>query len=213
MSDLRASHGWRNRVAARTAGAYITSVAGGPAQPGTEGEYVDPMHSLVHAAVADQPLEEVLHLITLLEQSPKYAQAAVDALRAIGVDRSVEDVTRLMALLHRAPLEPHCGEAAVRAAAGWPVQELVQLIGRLAEDQDAPVRASGPAADQPTTPAGAGPEATGRVPTDTHEPEQPGDRPARRRRPRPPRTAPRRAELPLWPRLFAAAALAGCGLS
>ncbi|MYS74687.1 hypothetical protein GTY88_30335, partial [Streptomyces sp. SID5926] len=42
--------------------------------------------------------------------------------------------TRLMALLHRTPLEPHCGQAAVRAAAtGRPVEELVELIGRLAE--------------------------------------------------------------------------------
>lgn len=47
----------------------------------------------------------------------------------------MEDVTRLMELLHRTPLEPHCGQEAVRAAAtGRPVEELVQLIGRLAED-------------------------------------------------------------------------------
>ncbi|MBK3562237.1 hypothetical protein [Streptomyces sp. MBT62] len=212
----------------------------------TEGEYVDPMHSLVHAAVTDRPLEEVLQLITLLEQSPKYAQATVDALRAIGVDRSVEDVTRLvtlltqpprnrdsadetiraaaegrpveevtrlMALLHRAPLEPHCGEEAVRAAAGRPVEELVQLIGRLAEEQDPPVQASGTAADRSTVPADVRSETTGPVPASTHEPEHPGDRPARRRRPRPSPTPARRAELPVWPRLFAAAALLLCGLS
>ncbi|MEV0736623.1 hypothetical protein AB0I51_11740 [Streptomyces sp. NPDC050549] len=204
------------------------------------------LHSLVHAAVTDRPLEEVLQLITLLEQSPKYAQATVDALRAIGVDRSVEDVTRLvtlltqpprhpdsadetiraaaesrsvedvtrlMALLHRAPLEPHCGEEAVRAAAGRPVEELAQLIGRLAEEQDTPVLASGAAAIPSTAPAGTGPEETVRASADTREPEQPGDRPASRRRPRPPGTTPRRAELPLWPRLFAAAALVLCGLS
>ncbi len=48
----------------------------------------------------------------------------------------MEDVTRLMALLHRTPLEPHCGQEAVRAAAtGRPVEELVQLIGRLAEER------------------------------------------------------------------------------
>jgi len=212
----------------------------------TEGEYVDPMHSLVHAAVTDRPLEEVLQLITLLEQSPKYAQATVDALRAIGVDRSVEDVTRLvtlltqpprhldsadetiraaaesrpveevtrlMALLHRAPLEPHCGEEAVRAAAGRPVEELVQLIGRLAEEQDPPVQASGTAADRSTVPADVRSETTGPVPASAREPEHPGDRPARQRRPRPSPTAARRAELPVWPRLFAAAALLLCGLS
>jgi hypothetical protein len=218
----------------------------GAAQPGPEGEYVDPLHSLVRAAVADRPLEDVLQLITLLEQSPKYAQATVDALRAIGVDRSVEDVTRLvtlltrpprhpdcadetiraaaecrpvedvtrlMALLHRTPLEPHCGEEAVRAAAGRPVEELVQLIGRLAEEQDTPVQASAAATDGATATTARSGEAAGRVPAGTHEPEQTGDRPARRRRPRPPRTAPRDSELPLWPRLFAAAALVLCGLS
>ena len=47
----------------------------------------DPLSALLHAAVADRPLEEVANLITLLEQSPQYAQATVDALRAVGTDR------------------------------------------------------------------------------------------------------------------------------
>ncbi len=216
----------------------------GPAPTGPEGENVDPMHRLVHAAVADRPLDEVLQLITLLEQSPKYAQATVDALRAVGEDRSVEDVTRLvtlltqpprspdcadeairaaaenrpvedvtrlMALLQRAPLEPHCGEEAVRAAAGRPVEDLVQLIGRLAEEQDASARAPGPAADRSTAPLH---EASGRTPADTHEPEPAGDRPAaRQRRARRPRTTTRRGTPPVWPRLIASAALILCGLS
>ncbi|WP_051740493.1 hypothetical protein [Streptomyces xylophagus] len=197
------------------------------------GEYTDPMHGLVHAAVADRPLEEVLQLITLLEQSPKYAQATVDALRAVGVDRSVEDVTRLvtlltqpprnpdcadeairaaaeyrpvedvtrlMALLHRAPLEPHCGEEAVRAAASRPVEELVLLIGRLSEEQSAPVRVPAVEADQSVTPVSQEPGPT---------PERAGGgRTTPQHRPRRPRTAP-----PLWPRLIAAVALVLCGLS
>ncbi|WP_405969443.1 hypothetical protein OG496_03045 [Streptomyces sp. NBC_00988] len=216
----------------------------GSAQPGPEGENVDPMHRLVHAAVADRPLDEVLQLITLLEQSPKYAQATVDALRAVGVDRSVEDVTRLvalltqpprdpesadeairaaaenrpvedvtrlMALLQRAQVEPHCGEEMVRAAAGRPVEELVQLIGRLAEEQDASTRAPGSATERSTAPLH---EAPGRTPADTHEPEPADDRPAaRQRRARRPRTTTRRTAPPVWPRLIASAVLILCGLS
>jgi len=215
-----------------------------PVQTGPEGENADPMHRLVHAAVADRPLDEVLQLITLLEQSPKYAQATVDALRAVGVDRSVEDVTRLvtlltqpprnpdcadeairaaaerrpveevtrlMALLQQAPLEPHCGEEAVRAAAGRPVEELVQLIGRLAEEQDASAQVSRPAAGRSTAPLH---EPPGPTPADTHDPERAGDRPAaRQRRPRRPHTATHRTTPPLWPRLIAAAALVLCGLA
>ncbi len=60
----------------------------------------------MRAAVADRPLEEVVALITMLEQSPQYAQATVDALRAVGVNRSVEDVTRLVGLLTRPPRHP-----------------------------------------------------------------------------------------------------------
>ena len=218
----------------------------GPAQTGPEGEYTDPMHGLVHAAVADRPLEEVLQFITLLEQSPKYAQATVDALRAVGVDRSVEDVTRLvtlltrpprnpdcadeairaaaecrpvedvtrlMTLLRRAPLEPHCGEEAVRAAASRPVEELVQLIGRLAEEQSAAAHAPEAAADQSTAPAASLYEAPGRTPAATHDPQDADDRPARQRRSRRPRTTTRRTAPPVWPRLIAAAALVLCGLS
>ncbi|MFJ9896652.1 hypothetical protein ACIQPR_25325 [Streptomyces sp. NPDC091280] len=92
----------------------------------------DPLHSLVHAAVADRPLEEVLQLITLLEQSPKYAQTTVDALRAIGVDRSVEDVTRLVTLLTRPPRHPDSADETIRAAAeSRPVEEVTRLMALL----------------------------------------------------------------------------------
>ncbi|MFJ9121438.1 hypothetical protein ACIRJO_38665 [Streptomyces sp. NPDC102394] len=92
----------------------------------------DPVGALVHAAVADRPLEEVAHLITLLEQSPQYAQATVDALRAVGTDRSVEDVTRLVALLTRPPRDPDSADEAIRAAAGSrPVEEVTRLMALL----------------------------------------------------------------------------------
>ncbi|KOV78486.1 membrane protein [Streptomyces sp. NRRL WC-3723] len=96
------------------------------------------MHGLIHAAVADRPVEDVVRLITLLERSPEPARMTADALRAVAVDRSVEDVTRLVQLLHLSPVEPHCAEAAVRAVAVHrPVEELAELIGRLAAERDA----------------------------------------------------------------------------
>ncbi|MFJ6739633.1 hypothetical protein ACIQOU_12100 [Streptomyces sp. NPDC091279] len=89
----------------------------------------DPLSAVVHAAVADRPLEEVAHLITLLEQSPQYAQATVDALRAVGTTRSVEDVTRLVTLLTQPPRDPGCADEAIRAAAETrPVEEVTRLM-------------------------------------------------------------------------------------
>ncbi|MFF7640654.1 hypothetical protein [Streptomyces canus] len=79
--------------------------------------YGDPVGDLVRAAVADRPLEDVVHLITLLEHSHEYAQATVAALRAVGVDRSVEDVTRLVSLLTRPPRDTDSADEAIRAAA------------------------------------------------------------------------------------------------
>ncbi|WP_328349980.1 hypothetical protein OG828_03310 [Streptomyces sp. NBC_00457] len=97
--------------------------------PATGARYGDPLGGLVQAAVADRPLEEVAHLITLLEQSPQYAQATVDALRAVGVTRSVEDVTRLVILLTRPPRDAGCADEAIRAAAGArPVEEVTRLM-------------------------------------------------------------------------------------
>ncbi|WP_196217990.1 hypothetical protein [Streptomyces blattellae] len=101
----------------------------GPVIPVTGARYGDPLGGLVQAAVADRPLEEVAHLITLLEQSPQYAQATVDALRAVGVTRSVEDVTRLVVLLTRPPRDAACADEAIRAAVGSrPVEEVTRLM-------------------------------------------------------------------------------------
>ncbi|MFJ6080131.1 hypothetical protein ACIQI8_01925 [Streptomyces sp. NPDC092369] len=92
----------------------------------------DPVGALVHAAVADRPLEEVVRLITLLEQSPQYARATVDALRAVGVDRSVEDVTRLVVLLTQPPRDPDSADEAIRAAAeSRPVEDVTRLMALL----------------------------------------------------------------------------------
>ncbi|MFE3032043.1 hypothetical protein ACFXKY_10355 [Streptomyces canus] len=94
--------------------------------------YGDPVGDLVRAAVADRPLEDVVHLITLLEQSPEYAQATVAALRAVGVDRSVEDVTRLVSLLTRPPRDADSADEAIRAAAASrPVEDVTRLVALL----------------------------------------------------------------------------------
>ncbi|MFF4255873.1 hypothetical protein ACFY1L_32150 [Streptomyces sp. NPDC001663] len=92
----------------------------------------DPLSALLHAAVADRPLEEVANLITLLEQSPQYAQATVDALRAVGTDRSVEDVSRLVTLLTKPPRDPASADEAIRAAAeSRPVEDVSRLMALL----------------------------------------------------------------------------------
>ncbi|WP_438292505.1 hypothetical protein [Streptomyces sp. HUAS TT7] len=97
--------------------------------------YSSPVDGLVHAAVADRPLEEVVQLITLLEQSPEYARATVDALHAVGMDRSVEDISRLVGLLTRPPRSPDSADEAIRAAAEHrPVEEVTRLMALLHRD-------------------------------------------------------------------------------
>ncbi|MEU6253802.1 hypothetical protein [Streptomyces sp. NPDC047043] len=86
-------------------------------KPSIPAAHDDPLSALLHAAVADRPLEEVANLITLLEQSPQYAQATVDALRAVGTDRSMEDVSRLVTLLTKPPRDPASADEAIRSAA------------------------------------------------------------------------------------------------
>ena len=110
----------------------IRSSSSGSNDPSITTPYDDPAGALVHAAVADRPLEDVARLITLLEQSPQYAQATVDALRAVGTDRSVEDVTRLITLLTRPPRDADSADEAIRAAAeSRPVEEVSRLMALL----------------------------------------------------------------------------------
>jgi len=104
--------------------------------PSIAAAHDDPVSALVHAAVADRPLEEVADLITMLEESPQYAQATVDALRAVGTDRSVEDVTRLVTLLTRPPRDAASADEAIRAAAeNRPVEEVTRLMALLHRTQ------------------------------------------------------------------------------
>ncbi|MGA5125705.1 hypothetical protein ACPCAG_20720 [Streptomyces pseudogriseolus] len=109
------------------------------AAPGTTGQvYADPVTDLVHAAVSDRPLEEVVDLITALERSPEHTRAVVDALRAAGVDRSVEDVTRLVALLTRPPRDPAGADETIRAAAAHRSVEDVTLLVALLHNEPLP---------------------------------------------------------------------------
>ncbi|MEW2167948.1 hypothetical protein AB0912_33865 [Streptomyces sp. NPDC007084] len=97
-----------------------------------EPRHPDPFEGLVHAAVADRPLEEVIQLITLLEQSPDHARAAVDALRAVGVDRPVDDVGRLVAELASPPRNPDSADEVIRSAAeSRPVEDVSRLMALL----------------------------------------------------------------------------------
>ncbi|MFE9808218.1 hypothetical protein [Streptomyces sp. NPDC005548] len=92
----------------------------------------DPFEGLVHAAVADRPLAEVIQLITLLEQSPDHARAAVDALRAVAVNRPVDDVGRLVAELASPPRSPDSADEVIRSAAeSRPVEDVSRLMALL----------------------------------------------------------------------------------
>ncbi|MCX3287816.1 hypothetical protein OR263_14065 [Streptomyces sp. NEAU-H22] len=104
--------------------------------------YGDAVSDLVHAAVADRPLEEVVDLIVSLEESPDHTQARVDALRTAGVRRSVEDVSRMIALLTKPPRDADCADEAIRAAAAHrPVEEVTRLVTLLhKEPQESHVR-------------------------------------------------------------------------
>ncbi|WP_258055772.1 hypothetical protein [Streptomyces sp. Ru62] len=102
--------------------------------PPEEPAHGDPLRSLVRAAVADRPVEDVVRLITLLESSPEPARMTADVLRAVAVDRSVEDVTRLVTLLTEPPRDSGSADEAIRAAAERrpleDVSRLVQLLHR-----------------------------------------------------------------------------------
>ncbi|MEU8980413.1 hypothetical protein [Streptomyces sp. NPDC048309] len=104
-------------------------ISPGAQETPSEPRHDDPLDALVHAAVVDRPLEEVIQLITLLEQSPANARTTVDALRAAGMDRSVEDVGRLVALLAAPPRSPDSADEAIRAAAeSRPVEDVTRLM-------------------------------------------------------------------------------------
>ncbi|MFF8941463.1 hypothetical protein ACF1A5_04105 [Streptomyces sp. NPDC014864] len=104
----------------------------GCGEAGAEAADGDPVLGLVRAAVGDRPVEEVVRLVTLLEESPEYADAAVHVLRAAAVDRPVEDVARLVAELTRPPRSADSADDAIHAAvAGRGVEDVSRLMALL----------------------------------------------------------------------------------
>lgn len=96
------------------------------------GSYGDPGFDLVHAAVSARPLEEVVQLVTLMEESPEYAQTVVAVLRAVAVTRSVDDVAHLIAELTRPPRGADSADETIRAAVeGRCVEDVTRLMALL----------------------------------------------------------------------------------
>ncbi|WNM32391.1 hypothetical protein RKE30_19225 [Streptomyces sp. Li-HN-5-11] len=101
---------------------------------GGDGERADgdPVRGLVQAAVGDRPLEEVVRLVTLLEESPQYADAAGHVLRAVALDRPVEEVARLVAALTRPPRAVDSADDTIRAAVAHRcVEDVTRLVDLL----------------------------------------------------------------------------------
>ncbi|MGW5639108.1 hypothetical protein [Streptomyces sp. NPDC003832] len=194
----------------------------------------DPVGGLLHAAVADRPVEEVAHLITLLEHSPDHARATLEALRAVGVDRSVEDVTQLVDLLTRPPRTARSADETIRAAAEQrPLDDVTRLVALLHQADLEPhcgreaVRAAATGRpveelvelirrlshDSGETPASVEAAETGR-PAQGDGPEPPEDSgPAVEGRAARTLTARRTARPPVWPGRFAVAALVLCAVA
>jgi hypothetical protein len=91
-----------------------------PDHPPAGDEHRDPVGDLV------------LRLVTLLEESPEYAQTVVEVLRAAAVDRPVEDVARLVAELTRPPRDADSADATIRAAIeSRDVEDVTRLMALL----------------------------------------------------------------------------------
>ncbi|MFD6433898.1 hypothetical protein [Streptomyces venezuelae] len=97
-----------------------------PAAPDAEDEAVE---ELIRVAVVSRPLDDVVDLVTLLEQSPDGMPTAASVLRLAAVARSVDDVTRLVELLGP-PEHPadHMDEAIRHAAEERPIPEVSRLV-------------------------------------------------------------------------------------
>ncbi|MGW5862422.1 hypothetical protein ACWFRJ_09665 [Streptomyces sp. NPDC055239] len=96
------------------------------AAPGVDDAAVE---ELIRVAVVSRPLDDVVDLVTLLEQSPDGMPTAASVLRLAAVARSVDDVTQLVELLgppqHSAE---HMDEAIRYAAEERPIPEVSRLV-------------------------------------------------------------------------------------
>ncbi|AWW36165.1 hypothetical protein [Streptomyces cadmiisoli] len=89
----------------------------------------DPAFDLIHAAVSDRPLDEVVRLVTLMEESPEHAQTVAAVLRAVAVNRPVDDVALLVAELTRPPRGADSADETIRAAIeGRCVEDVTRLM-------------------------------------------------------------------------------------
>ncbi|MFG2647835.1 hypothetical protein [Streptomyces sp. NPDC048436] len=101
----------------------------------------DAVEELIRVAVVSRPLDDVVALVTRLEQSPDSLPTAASVLRLAAVARSVDDVTRLVDLLGP-PKHPagHMDDAIRHAAEERPIPEvsrLVHLLSRPPQDPHA----------------------------------------------------------------------------
>lgn len=89
----------------------------------------DAVQELIRVAVVSRPLDDVVDLVTRLEQSPDSLSTAASVLRLAAVARSVDDVSRLVELLGppEHPVE-HMDDAIRYAAANRPVPEVSRLV-------------------------------------------------------------------------------------
>ncbi|ELP70854.1 hypothetical protein STRTUCAR8_08714 [Streptomyces turgidiscabies Car8] len=87
---------------------------------------------LVRTLVVARPLDDVVQLVTLLEQSPDGLPTAATVLRVAAVARSVEDVSRLVELLGPPEHSVDRMDEAIRTAAEQrPVAEVGRLVALL----------------------------------------------------------------------------------
>ncbi|WP_157968529.1 hypothetical protein [Streptomyces geranii] len=87
---------------------------------------------LVRTVVVARPLDDVVQLVTLLEQSPDGLPIAASVLRVAAVARSVEDVSRLVELLGPPARGVGRMDEAIRTAAEQrPVAEVGRLVALL----------------------------------------------------------------------------------
>jgi hypothetical protein len=94
---------------------------------------------LTRVAVGDRSVEEVARLVTLLRESPEYADAAGPVLRAVAVDRPVEDVARLVAELTRPPYPADSADDTIRAAVEHRcVEDVTRLVTLLHREPQLP---------------------------------------------------------------------------
>ncbi|MFF9896521.1 hypothetical protein [Streptomyces longispororuber] len=97
----------------------------------------------LRAVVMVRSVDDVARLVEVLGQSQDASGQLDEAVRTAAEKRPVAEVGRLLELLHEPPHDPGVGTEAVRAAASRPVDDVADLINRLADPQGAPSAGAG----------------------------------------------------------------------